>query len=133
MKEKKAIFEMGTTFWTNPKHPSLPSHLHIVISSPAKNPGEIAVVNVTTLRGEHDAACILIPGDHPAIGHKSYVGYERGWVLNLNSLTMLFDAAQIHRAPKMAPAVLARVQKGAMASQKTPPRIRGLLAEQGLP
>lgn len=131
MNEKKT-FQMGTTFWTNPKHPTIPSHLHIVISDPFKNEGEIAIVNVTTIRGEHDDSCILIPGDHPRIQHPSYVGYARGWIVNLNSLVMLMDAMQIHRSPRMDLAVVARVQKGAMKSPKTPPRIKGLLAEQGL-
>jgi hypothetical protein len=134
MNEKKPTFEMGTAFWTNPKNPSLPSHLHIVISDPTKNPGEIAVVNVTTVRSDdYDASCVLLPGDHYTIQHKSYVGYRRGWVVNLNALKTLFDAGQIHRTkPGFAPEVLARVQAGAMASKWTPPRIKGLLAEQGL-
>jgi len=132
MNGKKPVFGMGTTFWTNPKHPSLPSHLHIVISDPAKSPEEIAVVNVTTIRGEHDPSCVLVPGDHPAIRQKSYVGYARGWVVNLNALTMLLNAGQIHRALEMSPKVLARIQAGAMLSQATPKRIKGLLAEQGL-
>lgn len=132
MNGKRPTFQLGTTFWTNPKHPHLPSHLHLVISDPSKNAGEIAVVNVTTLRNEYDPSCILAPGDHPAIRHESFVGYKRGWVVNLNALKMLLDAAQIHRALELSPAVLVRVQKGAMASPKTPPRIKGLLAEQGL-
>jgi hypothetical protein len=134
MKDKKATFEMGTAFWTNPQHPTLPSHLHIVISDPAKNPGEIAVVNVTTVRGDdYDASCVLEPGDHYTIRHKSYVGYRRGWVVNLNALKALFDAGQIHRAkPGLEPEVVKRVQTGAMASKWTPARIKGLLAEQGL-
>lgn len=132
MNGKKPAFVMGTTFWTNPKHPSLPSHLHIVISDPAKSADEIAVVNVTTIRGEHDPSCVLVPGDHLAIRQKSYVGYARGWVVNLNALMTLFNAGQIHRAHELTPEVLARVQAGAMLSQATPKRIKGLLAEQEL-
>jgi hypothetical protein len=134
MKDKKATFEMGTAFWTNPKHPTLPSHLHIVITDPAKSPEEIAVVNVTTVRGdEYDPSCVLLAGDHPAIRHKSYVGYKRGWVVNLNALETLLQAGQIHRTkPDVAPEILKRIQAGAMLSKATPPRIKGLLAEQGL-
>jgi hypothetical protein len=135
MKEKKAAFEMGTAFWTNPKHPSLPSHLHILITDPAKNAEEIGVVNVTTVRGEDfDPSCVLLAGDYHAIQHKSYVGFKRGWVVNLNALETLFQMGQIHRSkPNVSPAVLARIQKGAMESKATPARIKGLLAEQGLP
>lgn len=134
MNEKTGTFTMGTAFWTNPKNPGLPSHLHIVISDPTKNAAEIAVVNVTTVRGEdYDASCILMPGDHYTIRHKSYVGYRRGWVLNLNALKQVFEVGQIHRTkPGFSPELVARVQKGAMASRWTPARIKGLLAEQGL-
>lgn len=132
MKNKKALFEMGTTFWTNPKHPTHPSHLHIVISDPAKNGEEIAVVNVTTLRGEHDAACVLEAGDHRAIRNQSYVPYVRAWVVNLNALTQLLSMGQIHRDVPMGAATLRRIQRGAMDSKATPARVRGLLAEQGL-
>jgi hypothetical protein len=134
MKEKKATFEMGTAFWTNPKHPSLPSHLHILITDPTKNAEEIGVVNVTTVRGEDfDPSCVLLAGDFHAIQHKSYVGYKRGWVLNLNALETLLQMGQIHRAPPpVGPEVLARIHAGAMKSKATPARIKGLLAEQGL-
>jgi hypothetical protein len=133
MKEKKPTFVLGTTFWTHPKNPRLPSHLHIVISDPAKSETEIAVVNVTTVRGEeYDPSCVLLPGDHKAIRHESFVGYSRGWVVNLNALKMVFDAGQIHRDEEMRPDVLKRVQQGAMSSKATPARIKGLLAEQGL-
>jgi hypothetical protein len=132
MKNKKPTFEMGTTFWTNPKHPTHPSHLHIVISDPAKNTGEIAVVNVTTLRGEFDPSCILEAKCHKAIRVRSFVPYFRAWVVNLNVLTQLFDAGQIHRDDLMSAEMLRRVQQGAMTSKATPIRIKGILAEQGL-
>lgn len=133
MKNSKAPFEMGTTFWTNPKHPTHPSHLHIVISDPAKSADEIAIVNVTTLRGEHDATCILDAGDHRAIRARSFVPYFRAWVVNMNALRQLLDMGQIHRDAPMVGEILKRVQKGAMTSKATPTRVKGLLAEQGLP
>lgn len=132
MKNRKAAFEMGTTFWTNPKHPTIPSHLHIVISDPAKSAEEIAVVNVTTMRGEHDPSCVLVPGEHRAIRVKSYVPYFRAWVMNLNALEQLLAGGQIHRDAPMGTGVLRRVQAGAMMSAGTPKRVKGILAEQGL-
>lgn len=132
MKNKKQAFEMGTTFWTNPKHPTHPSHLHIIISDPSKNAQEIAVVNVTTLRGEFDPACIIERGDHPKIQQRSFVPYFRAWILNLNALKQLLDGGQIHRSDDMPTEALRRVQQGAMKSKATPARVRGLLAEQGL-
>lgn len=132
MKNKKALFEMGTTFWTNPKHPTHPSHLHIVISDPAKNAEEIAVVNVTTLRGEFDPSCVLEAGDHRAVRSRSFVPYFRAWVVNLNALEQLLGMGQIHRDAPMVGETLRKVQRGARASKATPARVRGLLAEQGL-
>ncbi len=132
MKSKKAGFEMGTTFWTNPKHPTHPSHLHVVISDPAKNQDEIAIVNITTARGEQDFSCVLEAGEHRAIRGKSYVPYFRAWIVNLNALEQLLAGGQIHRDAPMGPEILKRIQKGAMVSDATPSRVRGVLAEQGL-
>ncbi len=132
--EKREMWRMGTAFWTNPKS-SLPSHLHVVLSDPPKDAERIVVVNATTIRDEFDASCVLKTGDHDAIRQPSYMEYRRAWVVNLNALAQLSEGGQIHRhlsEKVVRPEVLKRMQKGAMASPKTPAKVKGILAEQGL-
>src|SRR5262245_48576590 len=128
-------YPMGMTFWTNPKHPTLASHLHVVISDPRKSATEIAVVNAATVRQgeEFDAACVLNPGDHRGITRASYMVYWRAWVVNANAIKALVDAGQIHTDQPMPADALKRIQDGAMKSAfkgGAPKRVRGLLAEQ---
>lgn len=135
--EKREMWPMGTVFWTNPKHPTIPSHLFVVISDPAKNGNEIVTVHLTTAKDDmwFDPACVLQRGDHDAIGRPTYARYQHAWVVNGNALRTLSEAGQIHRHSRevmVQPEVLKRLQKGAMGSKRTPARVKGILAEQGL-
>lgn len=62
--------------------PTPPSgnHLFVILTDPLPPHGEVAMVPVCSVRNGHDNACVLYPGDHPFIRHKSYIAYARGRV-----------------------------------------------------
>lgn len=95
-------------------------HLWIVVSDPVAD-GSVAMVNLTSHKPPCDETCILNPGDHPFVRHKTIVKYC--WA------TMVTPQKQVEvtrRFPARAPvggALLAKIQRGALTSEATKPKI----------
>ena len=71
------MIKLGTTFWgCSPDDPNT-KHLWFVISDPGSNHGLAIIANMTTYRAGSEECCVLQPGDHPAVKHKSVINYLR--------------------------------------------------------
>lgn len=109
------------------------SHLRIVISAPLPD-GSLITVNCTTRKQGSDASCILQAGDHPFIRHETVIAYEHTRALPLAMQTRIDAAvppACVHHAP-VSPAVLQRIQSGALISDETPQKLQAALRAQGV-
>jgi hypothetical protein len=74
--------QAGDTFrFTDRK---LEEHLWVVMSDPMLDVADpVVVVRLTTYRRGRESACILQPGDHESIQHKTAVDYE--WALDISN------------------------------------------------
>src|SRR5262245_1855895 len=115
---------MAATFFNDPRSMGGKHHLYVVISDPAKNAKEIALVNVTTIWPgvEHDKSCTFTGGEHRHIWKPSWVRYELGRIVPDSELQALLKARLIHLSDPVTPAVLKRIQEGALRSDRTPIR-----------
>ena len=95
---------------------ALQSHVHLVISAVTPD-GRILTVNWTTLDDECiDDACILHPGDHPAIRHDSTVAYSFAELRDAEKFIRAADAGLLEFLPPLQPAVFRRILEGANKS-----------------
>ncbi|MGA2067936.1 MAG: hypothetical protein ABSG86_23405 [Thermoguttaceae bacterium] len=106
-------------------------HLWIVISDPSLDGSHVLVANVSTDRG-HDPACILQPGDHPFVKHRSCIRYDKCCLWRNADLERLVSSGRIRPQEPISAELLARVREGAGNSDFIALGCRQLLAEQGL-
>lgn len=103
--------------------PSGPGHhLFFIVLGPiimpmgGKEP-QFVSVNATTIKENlpFDDACILNPGDHPFIRHKSYISYRYARVDTMGHLEKMKDIWIPHE--DCSPEVLERIVAGAKRSR----------------
>jgi hypothetical protein len=121
----------GDTFIIDEPGTSLDSHLWIVISDPVTNPEEVVLVNFTKHRADKDQACIVDPGDHPFIKHRTCVEYRRAKVRSAKDLSTLLSGGQITPHAPASPDLLARIRAGVPQSRMRNEHVLILVA-QGL-
>lgn len=118
-------FVAGDTFLLN-EPGSSKSHLYIV---PCAVPGDadtILAVPLNTVTAFTDRTLILHAGEHPFIKHETAVAYDRMREIDVASLTELERVSLQARDPLFArresvvPALLARLQQGALQSDLAP-------------
>lgn len=70
------------------RHRSDLMHLHILLTSPSqKHPDKVLIANLSSfVQGVHEESCILEPGDHPFIKHRSYIPYNKAKIFALQNL-----------------------------------------------
>jgi hypothetical protein len=122
--------------------PSGPSglHLFVLVLGPVTFPGygstpQIAMVSATTLREgiPHDPACVLEPGDHPFIQHRSFISYRHLRLDTDPHVGRMVDSAVWSRHEPCTPALLQRIVAGVCLSKLTPreyKRLFGCLGAQ---
>ena len=111
---------LGETFVN--LNPSSPPHLWVVCSTPDAA-GEVVIFNLTTPSLFSDTTCVLRPGDHEWIDHDSVVEYERGRMFSEDLKSLMIRRGVYRECAPMRPAVLRRIQEGALASPFTPERL----------
>jgi hypothetical protein len=112
----------GDTFYFN--HALAHHHLWVVAGGPSPA-GEFAIFNVTTVCDGCDRTCLLDVGDHQTISHLSYVTYLHGRAFPASIAT-----AQAHLfawRESLDPAVLLRIQQGALASPHASSKLQGIV------
>lgn len=96
------------------------AHLWIVVHvhAPPLDTCELAVlVNVTTWIPTGDGSCIVDPGDHPFIHHRSFLYYREAREVPVADITM-----RPHEP--VSAALLSRVRRGLHASKFTAKRFK---------
>lgn len=91
------------------------AHVWVVIAGP-DDANRVVMVNFTTRRGNCDDTCVVQPGEHPNVTRDSVIAYAGAWVVNKYTLD---QAIALHKGQTLAPvspALLSRIQMGALAS-----------------
>ncbi|MBX9678955.1 MAG: hypothetical protein K2X38_09325 [Gemmataceae bacterium] len=107
-------------------------HLWIVLSDPLLDPDKVLLVNVTTINGTKETACVLDVGDHPWIAYTSCVHYLKSEVTSHDLLCAAKDGGAFLLQEPLAPSVLRRVLDGAAESIYLSLDRADILINQGL-
>jgi hypothetical protein len=108
------------------------NHLYVVCSDPAADPVQVLIVNFTTFRPKEETCCIVTPGEHAFIRHRSCVRYKDARIVPVKSLIALLDSAQMSRREPVSKELLARIRGGASNSEYLPEECRRFLKNQSL-
>jgi hypothetical protein len=99
-----------------------------VVSSPPTANGEVVVFNLTTWRFGCDENCMIMPGEHPFVAHKTVVAYELGLLLSQEQQqAILKNAALCPQKDPVSEALLAKIQRGALVSDLTPQKLQDII------
>lgn len=123
------MIEAGQTFKR-----SHGDHLWIVISAPAIDGGVLVVacVSITTNAPWKDQTCVLNAGEHSFVRHETVVGYNRAELRNASQIAQAIASGQLIADDDVAPALLTRIQNGALKSARTPNLVKDFLRTQGI-
>jgi hypothetical protein len=92
-------------------------HLRVVIA--VTSDGQAVTVGCTTHRPPCDESCILEPGDHPFIRHKSVLDFRVTTVETADSILAMVESGTWTPQQRVSPSVLQRMIDGALASPRT--------------
>jgi hypothetical protein len=120
--------DAGTTF-TLTAHDV---HLWVVLSDPKKDQDNVLIVNLTTLDGRKEKACVLKRGDHPWVRHDTCVNYGDSKVTTLAQLLAAKDGGALKVGEAVSSTLLKRMRDGALASERMPLDNADVLINQGL-
>ena len=109
---------------------SYDSHLWILISDPAQGE-ECVIVNFTSWRADKDQACVVEPGEHPYVKHKTCVNFRDAKRCSIAALEMLIASKHLEFQSPLSPILLAKIRQGVPASRMNWSCVQ-LLADQGL-
>jgi len=108
-------------------------HAKVIISDPASFPGKVLFVGMTSWDPREDQSCILLPGDHSTVYHRTCITYSRGNAKASNTeLDAMFRAGLLQVFEPVSNDVLQRIRKGAIESTRTPKDFKEMLVRQGL-
>lgn len=109
------------------------AHLIVILSDPAKYPDRIVVANLTSWKANKDQSCILKPGDHPWIKHKTVVNYRLSKITTMDILKrqIKFNMISVDSEP-VTPQVLNKIIAGAGKSRMIPTGVKNALKSMGL-
>jgi hypothetical protein len=112
---------------------SIDPHLWIVISRPQDNPDEVVIVNLTSHDSpEKDDSCVLGPGDHPWIQHKTSVRYRDARIASESDLDDLVRRGWLIPQAAASDELITKILDGAEISPHLPGKHRRILENQGL-
>jgi hypothetical protein len=108
-------------------------HAKVIISDPKKYPDAVLFVGMTSWDAREDQSCILIPGEHATVIHRTCITYSRGNAKGSNAdLDAMLKANLIELFEPVSDEVLERLRIGAIKSNRTPKNFKQILVEQGL-
>jgi hypothetical protein len=123
-------FNPGSTF-VNREARDLPPHLWIVISDDETSQ-EVVIVNFTTLQAiSADKSCVVEPGEHPFVHHRTCVNYRDARVVPLVLLESGRKSGLLTPNSNVSQELLAKIRQGAANSRLTPMKVLAALESQG--
>lgn len=102
------------------QYPGSKYHLFIVVTR-RMNDSSFVCTMVSSWKNDSrldDPACILEPGDHPFIQHKSYVAYKETVIFYPDQLDRLFSLGMCLPRDPVSPSLLDRIRANAFRSRK---------------
>lgn len=106
-------------------------HLFIVISDPSLDSENVVFVNMSTDRGG-DQSCVLMPGDHPFVLHRTLIRYDKARIETNRTLEWLIASGAASRQDPLCPDVLEKVRRGAATTDAIPLGCKQVLIRQGI-
>ena len=97
-------------------------HLWVVISLPGDD-GSVVIVNFTSWRAGCDENCVIETGEHKFVTHKTVVAYEKARLVSAQNQAALAKIS-VGRWDPVSPALLARIQAGALSSDLTQQKLQ---------
>ena len=114
---------------SGPEHDPDRMHLFVVLTNPFDDRGDgvprVLLVSLSTVHDDkyHDPACVLEPGDHRFVKHKSFVVYRAARIEEANKLTEGVRKNLFQPHERVSEAVLLKIRRGLESSEHTTPRI----------
>ena len=108
--------------------------IHPWIVASKLDPGleRIVIVNVSSWRASKDQACIIEPGEHPCIPHRSVIVYGKACIGSRAKLNEGIEAGIIDPQEPVGENLMARILAGFVVSEQTPIEVLEFLEAQGL-
>jgi hypothetical protein len=102
--------------------PGSPSHLWVVI---AKSSDDVAIVNFTSKTSlSADESCVITKGEHSFVAHDTIVLYRAAKMPKGAVLDSARDHKYLEMYDRVSPALLLRIQQGALTSPFCPMKIQ---------
>ena len=108
------------------------NHLYVVCSDPAADPVYVVIVNFTTFRPKEEDCCIIKPGEHPFVEHRTCVRYKDARIVAVEDLMKLQASCHLQQKEPVSKELLARIRAVASQSDFLPEECRRFLHNQGL-
>jgi hypothetical protein len=106
-------------------------HLHIVMNDPVYFPESgveaVLLVNVTSVRGAHDDACVLSPGCHPFVRYQSFVSYRHAAIVSAVKLSNEIANGDISTDSPVDEELFGSIRAGFEKSKFVTPKVRRFL------
>jgi hypothetical protein len=107
------------------------SHAHVIASDPARDPGHVVVVSLSSKPGDGDAGYTLEFGDHVSISHRTYVRCDFAGLTTVTQLQEHLRKQEITISQCLQKAALQKVQRALGESPRPSRELKAILKEQG--
>lgn len=132
-------FETGNTFKINfdkleGQYNVTDDHLWVIISDVTQGK-PVVLVNCSSWKKNHpknDPTCILKRNAHPALPQKSFIYYARPKIFEIDEMRKGWHNGAFRPKADMADDILEDIQKGALDSDRMPPRYQAYLQSRDL-
>lgn len=122
----------GDTFFAPWPEKDAVVHLFFVISDPALDAKQVVVVPLMTWDEYKEQTCVLVPGDHPFIRHRSYIDYGCAKSVDATKVERSIKAKQFRTNKRASDDLLRKIREGADRSDFLPLGLRDILEDQDL-
>jgi hypothetical protein len=120
----------GDTFYLPDK--SADGHLWIVVSDPEKDPSRILIASMTSYDVDKEDVCLIHPGEHPRVKHKTCICYRPMRQTTLETLDRLRQSGILDMQAPVDQEILQRIRRGAALSRVIDFEHVEILDDQGL-
>ena len=107
----------------------LGGHLWVVISEPSATLEDVIIVNLTSKKPHSDTTTVLTPNDHKFIKHETVINYSDARILNHVDIVKRVRDRLIEPRERFEEDVTRRIQRGLLASPRTPRDIKDFFAD----
>ena len=99
-------------------------HVYMVI---AESGPEVVIVHFTTFSEQCSDECIVGPGEHPSVPHKSVINFKDAKPISRSVLERRLASGESPTVEPLTPDLLRRIQRAARTSREIPRRCARIL------